>query len=342
LCHYSSEKFSPLVSDLMDEAGLTVPKSRWYSNLTTRGNTGAASIFIMLADFLRERTLQAGERIMCFVPESGRFTVSCMMLSVVQIPAAPSEVSGSVDTAPEASKPSAAPSAVLPPHPIAGTGPKGFVLRELAEIWHSYRSRVWRTPLVQAIMQRELSLEQYLTWMECWIPQVREGSRWMRIAAANLREPYAGLAGIVEAHAEDEHLDYNILFEDYRKAGGRQTDIDGLRRNAGGDALNSYMHARAQETNPVGLLGGIYVIEGTGQRVIPHVLPNLRRCPGIPRDVFKFLHYHGENDVAHLRRWMTALDMVLACGDADEASAQIVRTATDTAELYLMQMRDSV
>ena len=73
-----------VVEELMARAGLSIPRERWYSNLTTRGNTGAASIFIMLADFLRERELQPGQRILCFVPESARFTVAFMMLEVVK------------------------------------------------------------------------------------------------------------------------------------------------------------------------------------------------------------------------------------------------------------------
>ncbi|HEY5758175.1 MAG TPA: hypothetical protein VIU34_20255, partial [Steroidobacter sp.] len=41
LCHYSSQKFAGVVEDLMQRAGLAIPRERWYSNLTWRGNTGA-------------------------------------------------------------------------------------------------------------------------------------------------------------------------------------------------------------------------------------------------------------------------------------------------------------
>ena len=40
LCHYSSEKFIPVVEDLMGKAGLAIPRERWWSNLAWRGNTG--------------------------------------------------------------------------------------------------------------------------------------------------------------------------------------------------------------------------------------------------------------------------------------------------------------
>ena len=63
LCHYSSEKFIPVVEDLMHKAGLAIARPRWWNNLAWRGNTGAASILIMLAEFLRSRALKPGEQV---------------------------------------------------------------------------------------------------------------------------------------------------------------------------------------------------------------------------------------------------------------------------------------
>lgn len=83
LCHYSSEKFAPVVQELIEKAGASIPKERWYSNLKVKGNTGSASIFIMLDDFMKERKVKPGEQILCFIPESGRFTVSYILLEVV-------------------------------------------------------------------------------------------------------------------------------------------------------------------------------------------------------------------------------------------------------------------
>ena len=56
---------------------------RWYTNLHTRGNTGAASILIMLDEFLRDDRAQVGNRILCMVPESGRFNTAYMHFTVV-------------------------------------------------------------------------------------------------------------------------------------------------------------------------------------------------------------------------------------------------------------------
>ena len=53
------------------------------TNLQTKGNTGSASIFIILDELFRSGRLQPGDRLLGFVPESGRFTGSLMHLTVV-------------------------------------------------------------------------------------------------------------------------------------------------------------------------------------------------------------------------------------------------------------------
>ena len=339
LCHYSSEKFIPVVEDLMTKAGLAIPRERWYSNLAWRGNTGAASILIMLSEFLQTRSLKPGEQIFCYVPESGRFMAAYMLLEVEAADAPPQRAAGPQGRA----VPVAAAmedEAIAPPHDPAA-GPDGLrdLLTELAEIWHDYRSQVWRTPLVQKIRERRFAVPDYLNWMAQWVPQVREGSLWMREGAASLTGDYKALAALIDVHAGEEQNDFQILFDDYRKAGGMVSDIDQLRRNPGGEALNAYLHGLAATTDPIGLLGAIYIIEGTGQRIVPALLPLLKASLKLPPEVFRFLEYHGHNDEHHLDRWLMAVEMVMALDPDGRAPRQIVETARHTASLYLMQFQ---
>ncbi|MDQ2070005.1 beta-ketoacyl-ACP synthase III [Natronospira bacteriovora] len=84
LPHMSSEYFrKPLMAGL-ERIGMPIPEERWFTNLASRGNTGAASIFIMLEELAGSGELKPGERILCFVPESGRFTSCWMLLTVAQ------------------------------------------------------------------------------------------------------------------------------------------------------------------------------------------------------------------------------------------------------------------
>jgi len=338
LCHYSSEKFIPVVEDLMEKAGLVIPRERWFSNLAWRGNTGAASILIMLAEFLETREVKPGEQIFCYIPESGRFMAAYMLLEAEAVHAPQVAAGAPAAAAPREDANSDDAAAIAPPHdPDMAPQGLGQLLTELAAIWHDYRSRVWRTPVVRRLRNRQFQTADYLNWMENWIPQVREGSKWMREGAASLTEQYAPLAALIDTHAGEEQNDFQILFQDYRTAGGAVADIDALRRNPGGEALNAYLHGLAATRDPIGLLGAIYIIEGTGQRIVPALLPLLKASLKLPPDAFRFLEYHGHNDEHHLARWLSAVELALDCDEDGRAEQRIVDTARRTAALYLMQ-----
>lgn len=83
ICHYSTHAFRDLVFDALAARIPGLDESRWYSNLATRGNTGAASIFIALEEAWREGRFAPGESILLAVPESGRFSVGFAHLTVV-------------------------------------------------------------------------------------------------------------------------------------------------------------------------------------------------------------------------------------------------------------------
>lgn len=83
LPHISSAYFARPLADYLDGAGFPIPQEKWFTNLYTRGNTGSASIFIMVDELLKSGRLKDGQRLLCFIPESGRFTGALMQLTVV-------------------------------------------------------------------------------------------------------------------------------------------------------------------------------------------------------------------------------------------------------------------
>jgi 3-oxoacyl-[acyl-carrier-protein] synthase III len=83
LPHMSSEFFRQPIATTMRELDFEVPQERWFTNLASKGNTGSASIFIMLEELAMSGKLRSGQRIVCVVPESARFTFAYMLLTVV-------------------------------------------------------------------------------------------------------------------------------------------------------------------------------------------------------------------------------------------------------------------
>ncbi len=82
LPHISSYFFYEKLQTLMVERGFDIPDERWFTNLAHKGNTGSASIFIMLDEFIRSGKAKDGEKILLMIPESGRFSVTYALLTV--------------------------------------------------------------------------------------------------------------------------------------------------------------------------------------------------------------------------------------------------------------------
>ena len=63
LCsHYSSHGLREEIIVLLKQAGAMIDENKWFTNLYTKGNTGAASIFIMLEELYHEGDLKLSRR----------------------------------------------------------------------------------------------------------------------------------------------------------------------------------------------------------------------------------------------------------------------------------------
>lgn len=83
LPHYSSEYFRDKLYKGLQNIDFEIPYEKWFTNLTNFGNTGSASIYIILEELFNNKNLKKGEKILCYVPESGRFSTAFFSLEVV-------------------------------------------------------------------------------------------------------------------------------------------------------------------------------------------------------------------------------------------------------------------
>lgn len=83
LPHLSSFFFKPYLTRVMKGfcKGSMVD---YWTNLASVGNTGAASIYIMLDEFAKTKVLKNGDKVLLFIPESGQFNFVLISLTAVQ------------------------------------------------------------------------------------------------------------------------------------------------------------------------------------------------------------------------------------------------------------------
>ena len=82
LPHISSEYFKSKIFDIMEVYGKGIPYEKWFLNLSSMGNVGAASAYLMVHELYHSGKLKKGEKMLLLVPESGRFSYMYAMLTV--------------------------------------------------------------------------------------------------------------------------------------------------------------------------------------------------------------------------------------------------------------------
>jgi 3-oxoacyl-[acyl-carrier-protein] synthase-3 len=82
LPHISSDFFRSKIYDLVEYYGGGIPYEKWFINLYTVGNVGAASVYLMIDELFHSGRLKKGEKILLLVPESARFSYMYALLTV--------------------------------------------------------------------------------------------------------------------------------------------------------------------------------------------------------------------------------------------------------------------
>ena len=82
LPHMSSEFFRNKIADDFKAHGIDIPQEKWFSNLSSLGNVGAGSIYMMVEELMNSGRLKTGEKILLVVPESARFSYMYAYLTV--------------------------------------------------------------------------------------------------------------------------------------------------------------------------------------------------------------------------------------------------------------------
>jgi 3-oxoacyl-[acyl-carrier-protein] synthase-3 len=321
LCHYSAEHFRGKLLSRLRAAGYAADDERWYTNLHTAGNTGAASIFVML-DAARPR-IRRGDRVLLIVPESGRFTMTFAQLTCVGPEGGPSP-------AELAQSPLGEPSADDSPA-------VSRVFGELAGVWADLQRTLARVPAVRRIEDGSATLEDYRRLLLNLRQQVVDGGRWISLAAANFSVELFWLRSAAIRHAADEHRDYQLLERDFAAVGGDPRVMAATSANIGSSALSAFVFHRAGQPDPVDLLGAMFVIEGLGVRKAAGWASRLSASLGLRDDQLSFLRYHAAGDGDHFGLLTAALRSGLL---DDAAMTRIAATARVTARLYALQLEE--
>jgi 3-oxoacyl-[acyl-carrier-protein] synthase III len=323
-CHYSSEVFKKPIQELMEKGGGAIAEEKWFSNLTTKGNTGSASIFIILEELMYSGKLKQGDTILCMVPESGRFITSFMQLKV-ELPEQKNEVSfpyRKVET---------------PELNVNKNETSEWLIRQLAQVWIDFETELLKVPIITKIHSGKLSLSDYKLLLHDLRQQVIDGSQWISRAASNIDIELFELRSAFIKHTAAEHKDYQMLEKNFVNLGEPLSAILTNEKNIGSMSLSAFMFQQASKPNPIDLLGAMFVIEGIGKRLASYWGLMIKEQLNLTDDQVSFFTYHGVADENHFHKLEEALNHPSM---NMEIAKRIAKTAKTTAKLYKLQLEE--
>ena len=282
----------------------------------------------MLEELLYSGKLKAGDEIVCMVPESGRFITSFVKLKVV---------SGRPETRQHAISKTdeiLAPSIHVDNKPI-----QEKLVRELTDIWVDFELALRNTGNIDRIYKGSITLEDYKLLLLNLRQQVIDGSQWIARAASNVSMDYFDIRSSFISHSRDEHKDYQILEKNFINCGGKQEDLYQTPKNIGSEALSAYMFHKASQPNPFDLLGGMFIIEGLGNRLAGKWGRAIQEELGLANDQVSFFTYHETSDSNdnHFERFEKALNSDLL---TEDMANKVAKTAKVVARLYQLQLAE--
>ena len=189
----------------------------------------------MLGDLFRSGRLRPGERILCIVPESGRFLFGYVALRVV----GPEARQGTPEPFDAVSLPAGRPAlAWLSPvrrcrceafspdtrtmlrdsrptsKPVERAIEEALV-RQLAQVWTDFENRLHHVPIVAKMEAGRMTVQDYRDLLFNLRQQVIDGSRWISRVASNITREHFPLRSAFIGHSADEHRDFEMIERDY-------------------------------------------------------------------------------------------------------------------------------
>lgn len=210
-------------------------------------------------------------------------------------------------------------------------------LQQLLQVWFDFERRLNRVPIIKRLENGTFSIEDYRNLLLHMRQQVIEGSRWITRCASSFNRDYADVRSTIIGHAKDEHKDYEMLERDYANAGGNLDIIRSGERNVGSEALHAFLMYRASHSNPIDLVGAMWMIEGLGQKMASNWADRVDELTAGDKQYTTFLRYHGLNDESHMDKFYLTLDDVC---QTNQDSKSIVKTAKVVGRLYAMQLEE--
>jgi pyrroloquinoline quinone (PQQ) biosynthesis protein C len=162
------------------------------------------------------------------------------------------------------------------------------------------RQALLAAPIIKAALAGRVDRNQYIAFLCRAYHHVKHTVPLMMACGSRLGHDHEWLRSAMAKYIQEELGHQEWILSDISAAGG---DADAVRHSAPDldtELMVAYAYDTVNRRNPVGILGMVFVLEGTSVGLASSAARALQRCLDLPTSAFSYLISHGDLDTNHM------------------------------------------
>jgi len=192
------------------------------------------------------------------------------------------------------------------------------------------RQALYATPQLVAGVAGRIPRAAYLAYLAQAFHHVRQTVPLLSLARDRMDAGRHRYRQALTDYIQEETGHEEWILDDIANAGG---DAAAVRRSAPGEpvaAMVAFVRGYIEHSDPMGMFGMIYVLEGTSTALATHGASALSEALGLGPECFTYLSSHGTLDQQHMAFFAALMNTVQDPGD----QAAIVAVAQEVCRLF--------
>ena len=162
------------------------------------------------------------------------------------------------------------------------------------------RAQLAESAIVANALTGNVTHAQYIEFLSRAFHHVKHTPSLLMACGARLTDDREWLRAEVAQYAQEEIGHHEWILNDIAAAGGDAEAVRAGTPEVNTELLVAYAYDTIMRRNPVGLLGMVYVLEGTSIRLATEVAQAVQNALHLPSNAFTYLMSHGALDIEHM------------------------------------------
>jgi pyrroloquinoline quinone (PQQ) biosynthesis protein C len=162
------------------------------------------------------------------------------------------------------------------------------------------RGKLFVAPIIGAALSGQVDRTHYLNFLARAFHHVKHTVSLLMACGARLSDRQEWLRQAIAHYIEEEIGHHEWILNDITAAGGNAENVRHSTPDRDTELMVAYAYDTVLRGNPIGLLGMVFVLEGTSVSLACNIATLLQKNLNLPPLAFTYLNSHGTLDIEHM------------------------------------------